>query len=129
MKTETRRNCNARVEHGIGGSATSFPKSPRGVAEIVRAKLQTVFGSRLRGVVLYGSEARGDAAPESDIDVLVLLRGPLDYGSDLRTCLDALYPLVLEWERPISPEPTDIGDYEAADWPLYEHAKAEGIPA
>jgi predicted nucleotidyltransferase len=129
MKTEIGKQRGAGVGDSVRGNATSFPRSPHNVAETVRAKLQTVFGSRLRGVVLYGSEARGDAAPESDIDVLVLLRGPLDYGSDLRTCLDALYPLVLEWERPISPEPTDIGDYEAADWPLYEHAKAEGIPA
>ena len=31
------------------------------------------FGGRLRGIRLYGSAARGDWTPESDIDVLVLL--------------------------------------------------------
>lgn len=31
------------------------------------------FGSRVRNVWLYGSAARGDWTPESDIDVLVLL--------------------------------------------------------
>lgn len=94
---------------------------------MVRERLQAVFHERLRGVVLYGSEARGTAAAESDIDVLVLLDGPVDYGSDLSACIEVLYPLVLAWERPISPEPTDIHDFEAAEWPLYDKAKAEGI--
>ncbi|MBI2438016.1 MAG: nucleotidyltransferase domain-containing protein [Lentisphaerae bacterium] len=107
----------------------SAPRSPRAVAVMVRERLQAVFNERLRGVVLYGSEARGTAAAESDIDVLVLLDGPIDYGSDLRACIDAVYPLALDWERPISPEPADIHDFEAAEWPLYEKAKAEGIPA
>jgi len=31
------------------------------------------FGGRLDSVVLYGSAARGDWTPESDVDVLVLL--------------------------------------------------------
>lgn len=39
----------------------------------VKRALQDAFGGRLRGVVLYGSEARGKAEPDSDIDLLVLL--------------------------------------------------------
>lgn len=96
---------------------------------MVRERMQVVFNDRLRGVVLYGSEARGTAAAESDIDVLVLLDGPIDYGSDLCACIDAVYPLALDWERPINLEPADIRDFEAAEWPLYEKAKAEGILA
>ncbi|OGV78229.1 MAG: hypothetical protein A3K19_04740 [Lentisphaerae bacterium RIFOXYB12_FULL_65_16] len=38
-------------------------------ADAVRAH----FGTRVRAVRLYGSAARGDWTPESDIDVLVLL--------------------------------------------------------
>jgi predicted nucleotidyltransferase len=33
------------------------------------------FGDRLARVVLYGSKARGDAHSESDLDLLVVLRG------------------------------------------------------
>jgi predicted nucleotidyltransferase len=43
--------------------------------------------------VLYGSEARGTAHPDSDVDLLVLLRGPVSLGKDLKTIIDALYPL------------------------------------
>lgn len=107
----------------------SVPNSPRKVAAMIKERLQAVFNERLQGVVLYGSEARGMAEVESDIDVLVLLGGPMDYGADLYACIDAVYSLALDWERPINPEPVDIRDFETAEWPLYEKAKAEGILA
>lgn len=64
--------------------------------------------------MLYGSEVRGDAGPDSDIDVLVLLESPVDYGKDLRTSIDALYDLVLALERPIDAKPVDAAAYDEA---------------
>ncbi len=93
----------------------------------IKAPLADAFGLRLRGVVLYGSEARGNAEPDSDIDVLVLLAAPFDYGKDLTVCINVLYPLVLELERPIHASPTDIAEYEAQEFPLYRNARREGI--
>lgn len=115
--------------HVVHREQLPVPHSPREVAAMVRERLQAVFNDRLQGIVLYGSEVRGAAEAESDIDVLVLLDGPIDYGSDLRACIDAVYPLALDWERPINLEPADIREFEAAEWPLYEKAKAEGILA
>ena len=93
----------------------------------IKQRLLIAHGRRLRAVVLYGSEARGEAQPDSDLDVLVLLNGPIDFGKDLRTNINALYDLVLALERPISAKPVDIAAYEAAEYPLYQHAKAEGL--
>ena len=91
--------------------------------------LNNAFGSRLRGVILYGSEARGEAGPDSDIDVLVLLEGPVTFGPDLRASVRALYPLVLELERPIAVWPVDVRTYEAQEFALYRTIREEGIPA
>ena len=93
----------------------------------VKSLLQEAFGERLRGVILYGSEARGQAEPDSDIDFLVLLEGPVNHQSDSWTCIRSLYDLVLELERPIHAKPVDIRDYEAQEYPLYQNAKHEGV--
>jgi uncharacterized protein len=41
--------------------------------ELTRRILQTL-GGRVRQIILFGSRARGDARPDSDFDLLVVLR-------------------------------------------------------
>lgn len=41
-------------------------------------QLRKLCGDRLLRVVLFGSKARGDSDPESDIDLFVALQGELD---------------------------------------------------
>jgi predicted nucleotidyltransferase len=93
----------------------------------IKSVLQDVFKNRLQGVMLYGSEARGEAGPESDIDLLVLLSGPVNRREDLWACICALYPLVLEIERPIHSKPVDVEHYKAQIMPLYREVKHEGM--
>lgn len=93
----------------------------------VKSALEEAFPERLRGVILYGSEARGEADPDSDIDLLVLLESPVNEPHDWWTSMDALYPLVLEHGRPIHPKPVDVEHYEAQAWPLYRNVRREGV--
>jgi predicted nucleotidyltransferase len=93
----------------------------------IKSRLQAVHGDRLRGVVLYGSQARGSDAADSDIDVLVLLDGPVEYGRDLEANLSALYPLALEIGRRISAKPVLASEYDSVPCPLYESAHREGV--
>jgi len=62
------------------------------VKEVVVA-LQEHLGASMRGLVLFGSRARGDARPESDWDLLVIADGlpasPLDRTRTLRNALPA----------------------------------------
>ena len=93
----------------------------------IRASLEEAFRERLKGIVLYGSEARGESTPDSDIDILVLLTGPIKLGRDLRTIIHALYPLQLESERVIDATPVDNTVYEAGEFALYRNAKRDGL--
>ncbi len=95
----------------------------------IKADLQAAYGDRLRGVLLFGSEARGEAAEDSDVGVLVLLAGEITLGRELQTITQALYPLQLEVVRPIHALPVNEADYAAGAWPLYRAARAEGIMA
>ncbi|MFO7900443.1 MAG: hypothetical protein R6V58_15465 [Planctomycetota bacterium] len=49
----------------------------------IKSALAKAFGERLEGVVLYGSEARGEAPPGSAIDPLVLVAQRVDCGREL----------------------------------------------
>ena len=53
------------------------------VAEL-REGLEELYGPRLERLVLFGSQARGDAAPDSDVDVLVVLHGEVRPVEEIR---------------------------------------------
>jgi predicted nucleotidyltransferase len=93
----------------------------------IKARLQRAHGERLQGVILYGSEARGEAAEDSDLDLMVLLKGPVELGEDLRTNVDALYELEGELLRSLHAMPVDIEAFNAGEYALYRNAKKEGI--
>ena len=95
----------------------------------IRRRLEPVYGDRLKGIVLYGSEARGDAEADSDIDVLVILNRVTDYGRELRANIEALYDLSQKLGRRISAKPVDAHEYETADCPLFLNARREGVAA
>lgn len=101
----------------------------REILEAVKRRLSEPFGDRLQGVVLYGSYARGDKTDESDIDILVLLDSVPDVGIELRTCVHAVYPLALEWDRRISVKPVELSAYTESDCPLFQRVREEGIAA
>jgi predicted nucleotidyltransferase len=85
------------------------------------------YGKRLKGVILYGSMARGESTPASDIDLLVLLEPPLDYFSELWQLVDILYPIQLESAQLISAKPVLVNDFEMGSISLYRNAQREGV--
>jgi len=93
----------------------------------IKARLGEAFGDRLSGVVLYGSEARGEASPDSDIDVLVLLRERSGLWADITRCVDAVLPLSLALGRPIHAQPIAVAAWEAGLQPFLRRARAEGF--
>lgn len=97
------------------------------IIELIKSRLLEVHKERLVGIVLFGSEARGDTTEESDIDLLVLLQGPVDYGRDLELNIESLFDLSLELGRRISAKPVDADEYTTVNCPLYDNARREGV--
>jgi len=94
----------------------------------LRQRLETVYGDRLVRLVLYGSQARGDARPWSDIDVLVVLKGPVDQFEELSRTEDAVADICLRFEVVIGWVITAETDYLSGDGPLLRNIRREGVP-
>lgn len=63
--------------------------------DLVVQALIAAFGARLKTVVLFGSYARGEARPESDHDLLVVIDGlPLEPVARQRLVRHALLPVL-----------------------------------
>lgn len=113
---------------GKSTRARSLGTSRQGrTVERCKDLLARYYGDRLKGVILYGSLARGQAGPASDIDLLVLLSPPLDYFAELRCLVDVLYPIQLESEQLISAKPVSTNDFEKGSISLYRNARREGV--
>ena len=96
---------------------------------LVRERLILLYGPRLKGIVLYGSVARGEANADSDVDLLVLLDSVAGYGLEVKRCIAALFDLSQELGRRISPKPVAYDDFERGGCPLYRAARREGVVA
>jgi predicted nucleotidyltransferase len=75
------------------------------IAEIIqkcKTILEGYYGAQFKGLILYGSVARDQASPASDIDLLILLSQPFSYFDELRQIVELLYPIQLESDQLIS---------------------------
>jgi predicted nucleotidyltransferase len=79
-------------------------------------------------VILYGSRARGDARPDSDWDILVIIDKEETDMSDYERIAYPLYDLGCESDASIS-----VNLYTKNEWrrrsctPFYKNVEAEGI--
>jgi predicted nucleotidyltransferase len=78
----------ARPDPDLPELAGAF--DPGEIAKAVGRDLRELYGQRLRKVLLFGSWARGDAHPESDIDLLVVLDHVDSVWEELRRIDDVL---------------------------------------
>ena len=99
----------------------------RGVAKAVAQDLSRLYGDRLRAVVLFGSWARGDAHPESDVDLLVVLDEVRSRRTEIARMSDILWRHSLEHDTVVTEIPVSESDYRESDEPLLVRARSEGV--
>jgi predicted nucleotidyltransferase len=98
-----------------------------GTARSLRRELNAVYGERLVGVWLFGSRARGDQDPDSDIDLLIVLDTIGSYAGDLRLSGEATSRLSLESGVTISRILATRESWGRLDRPILRVIAAEGI--
>jgi predicted nucleotidyltransferase len=78
-------------------------------------------------MLLFGSQARGDAASDSDIDVMVVLRGPVKSGEEINKTSEIRAELSLKNDVVISCIFMSADRYMAEQSSLILNVHREGI--
>lgn len=98
------------------------------IARDFRDRLRAALGEELREVRAFGSRVRGDAAPDSDLDVLVLVgeRTPELAGRVYALAWDVL----TDYGVYVSPRVISESDFNSSLWgvtPFVRNVKREGV--
>jgi len=105
-------------------------KSRQEVLKIVsefRDELSALYGDRLRGVYLYGSYARDEADEDSDIDVAVVLEGPVHRHGEIQRVSELRASICLRETCVLMPFFLTVEDYENAPYSLYRSIQREAV--
>lgn len=90
-------------------------------------RLIPIYGERLKGVYLYGSCARDKADEDSDVDVAVVLAGPVDSWKESRRISELVGDLSLRETCVLMPFFLSGAEYQAAPYAIHRSIVREGV--
>jgi uncharacterized protein len=105
-----------------------LPPKVRDVIIELERGLKRLYGDRFRGLLLYGSYARGTAWEGSDVDLLLLLKGPVDAVREILNVQPIKNPLSLESDLVLSVVPTSIEDFERGETIFLRTIRKDAMP-
>ena len=93
----------------------------------LRPALEALYGERLVKLILFGSQARGDAEPGSDIDLLLVLDGPFRTGEEIARVGEVTANLSLKYNVVITCTFVSAERYLQEQSPLLINVRREGV--
>lgn len=93
----------------------------------LRQYLEALYGERLVQIVLYGSQVRGDARSDSDIDVLIVLQPPVDATAEIERTSEFVANLSLEHNTVVSRAFVSAERFHNENGPFFRNVRREGI--
>lgn len=94
------------------------------------SEIKKIYGTHLKYVILYGSYARGDYTPDSDVDIMLLVDLPQE---ETEVYSDALSELGYEynvnhniWMMPVVKNLQHFNQWVSA-YPFYSNVRKEGV--
>ncbi|WP_204101844.1 MULTISPECIES: nucleotidyltransferase domain-containing protein [Spirulina sp. CCY15215] len=85
------------------------------------------YRENLENLILYGSQARGDARFDSDIDVLVVLRQGFKYREEIEKTSRFIADLSLEYDTVISRAFISSQRFHEENSPFLLNVRREGV--
>lgn len=97
------------------------------LARRIAGELRELYGPRLKQVVLFGSRARGDADPDSDMDLVVVLDPMTDSWAELERMDALLWKETLDTGIVISAIPLSEREFAEPRTMALTRARIEGL--
>lgn len=109
--------------------ASQRPEWVRDLLKELKAILSRIYDRRLRGVYLYGSAARGEMRPGSDLDIAVVLESLQNRGEEIQKISVYRAELSLRYDITISLHFMGEEEWRRGQSPLVENIRREGVAA
>ena len=94
----------------------------------LKTGLQTLYQAQIEAAILYGSYARGEQTPDSDVDILILLNTTLVSSfSEIDRMGDLIIQLQTQYNQLLIIMPVSRIQFEAYNFPIFKSIKKEGI--
>jgi uncharacterized protein len=97
------------------------------ILSLLRTQLEQQYRERLDRVILFGSQARGEATEDSDIDVLIVLDDQVNVSVEIQQTSEFVAQLCLEHNVLISRFFMARSRFETENTPLLRNIRREGI--
>jgi predicted nucleotidyltransferase len=104
-----------------------MPKEIKTLLEKLKSGLKQMYGKQFKGAYLFGSYARGDNDPDSDVDVLIILSDFEKYGAELNRTSELIGNLSLEYGTTVSVVFARQLEWQMDKLPLLLNIHAEGV--
>lgn len=93
----------------------------------LRQALAALYSARLVDVVLFGSQARGEAVAGSDIDVLIVLKDQVSQFEEVARTSEFTAALCLKYDVLISRMFVSEKDHQHSQMPFMLNVRREGV--
>jgi predicted nucleotidyltransferase len=98
------------------------------ILDDLHRRLEGTYGDRFVKLVLFGSHARGDADPESDIDVLVVLRDEVEAAAEIERTIGDVVDLSSDYDTLVGCVFVSQDEYQQRNSPFLLNVRREGVP-
>ena len=97
------------------------------ILQKIKQSLIDLYQDKLEAIILYGSQARGDANEFSDIDILVILKYQINPYQEIDKTSQVIYEICRNYDVLISRHFISSEKFKNTNNPFLGNVKKEGI--
>ena len=102
-------------------------KTIQPILEETKQALLNFYQDQLESIILYGSQARGDARENSDIDILVVLKSAINPYKEIDKTSEIIAQICLKYDVVISRHFISSATFNNQITPFIYNVKKEGV--